>query len=69
MKKLTAIFITLLAFTFTHALPVQISQTIGNNTLLIKLESNTKVSNTTLEEMPKKKKSSRSGKKNRKVRK
>ena len=69
MKKIIATFISLFMFSMIQASPSDLSLSHSGNAILTDLELNEGTSFVASKEMPRKKKTKRSGKRNRKVRK
>lgn len=69
MKKIIATFISLFVFSMIQASPSDFSLSHGGNVILSNVELNEGTSFVASKEMPRKKRASRSGKRNRKVRK
>ena len=69
MKKIIATFISLFMFSMIQASPSDLSLSHSENAVLTDLELNEGTSFVASKEMPRKKKTKRSGKRNRKVRK
>ena len=69
MKKIIATFISLFMFSMIQASPSDLSLSHSGNAILTDLELNEGTSFVASKEMPTKKKTKRSGKRNRKVRK
>ncbi|MAJ50705.1 MAG: hypothetical protein CMB82_03690 [Flammeovirgaceae bacterium] len=59
MKKVAAVFTTLLMFAFAQASPFQMLQEVNNSILLSELDQNKEVTVMSSEEMPRKRKASR----------